>query len=699
MTVEAETAPATAGTPLAAVAERGEGRVLLVDDEDGFRKNLARRLEMRGYVVRNTADGEEALRMTRRFDPDVVLLDRKMPGMQGEEVLRELKRLAPEVQVVILTGHANIASAAEAGRDDAFAYLAKPCETEELVRTLEAAVEGKAHAMARHEIPLVTKGGGWRWLWGAHNSRPGVMLLAALLFAVVYMMPAPAGLLALLGAPKAGIDSEAISAYPHYRDMVAGETIAERYSTVAKRSVAIAGPDGEVVERALRPAEAARKGQAMIGVLIVAALLWATGALPIGITAMVVGLLMYLFGVFPPDLVAKAYAKDAVIFILGVLALAVGLGKTGLDRRIGLLLLGTSRSLGAFLFIFCPLLAVSAAFLSEHALVAFLTPLLLVVYSVGIRGAGLSRDKNLAILLLLGLNFAANQGGPGSPAAGGRNAIMIGILGDYGLAPTFGQWMQYGLPFVPVMALVIATYFYFVVRPKVSARSLDVAAIVRAESKKIGAMTRQEYLAAAVLSLVVLLWITASDVLGMGGPALLGVVLLATFRIITWKDVNSISWDVVALYAAASAMGVGLAYTGAALWIAHSLVGALPEALSSGTGLCVASSFLTGVLTNFMSDGATVSMIGPITVPMAAVSGTHPWMVGLSTAFAASFANILVIGTPNNAIVFALAKDRETGEQLITLGDFVRHGIPITLLAFATLWGWAFFGYWPWLGF
>jgi sodium-dependent dicarboxylate transporter 2/3/5 len=146
-------------------------------------------------------------------------------------------------------------------------------------------------------------------------------------------------------------------------------------------------------------------------------------------------------------------------------------------------------------------------------------------------------------------------------------------------------------------------------------------------------------------------------------------------------------------------MGVGLAKTGAALWIASGFVGILPEFLAAGAGLCIASSFFTGVLTNFMSDGATVSAIGPITVPMATISGTHPWAVGFATAFASSFANMLIIGTPNNAIAYSLAKDLDTGEQLVTLSDFFKHGFVITLLSFVVLWGWAILGYWRWIGF
>jgi sodium-dependent dicarboxylate transporter 2/3/5 len=185
----------------------------------------------------------------------------------------------------------------------------------------------------------------------------------------------------------------------------------------------------------------------------------------------------------------------------------------------------------------------------------------------------------------------------------------------------------------------------------------------------------------------------------VGGPALLALVLLNLMGILRWKDINSIHWDVVALYAAASAMGYGLAASGAALWLASGFVNLLPDFLMKGTGLLMSTSLITGIMTNFMSDGATVAAIGPITVPMATLSGTSPLLVGLSTAFASSFAHILIIGTPNNAIVFSIARDPETGEQLITMKDFLIHGTMVFLLSMAVLWVWVFWGYWRWFGF
>jgi sodium-dependent dicarboxylate transporter 2/3/5 len=169
--------------------------------------------------------------------------------------------------------------------------------------------------------------------------------------------------------------------------------------------------------------------------------------------------------------------------------------------------------------------------------------------------------------------------------------------------------------------------------------------------------------------------------------------------VIRWRDIASIPWDVVALYASACALGKGLAVSGAALYLADAFVGILPETMRSGEGLAIAASLFTGLTTNFMSDGATVSAIGPITVPMAKISGTHPWMVGFATAFASSFAHMMIIGTPNNAIAYALAKDPITGEQLVTLGDFFRHGAAVLILSFAVLWLWTFLGYWRYIGF
>ena len=672
-------------------------RVLLIDDEDRFRENLGRQLALRGFDVMDVSNGEDAIKVVRHENPEVVVLDQKMPGMDGIQTLRDLKKIRPEVQVIMHTGHGSVESARLTGKHDVFSYLEKPCPLDELIKMIRAAAEERIYALARHEIPDIQKTSLKSWLMGVQNARPGVIMLGVILFALIVFMPVPKQLETFLSAKKTGVVGEDISGYAEYQKMTKGQTIIEYYGKKAGLYEKTETPDGKIIKTAPSLNKVTFRAKVMLGVLVVAALFWATGAIPIGITALLVGVLMYFFGVFQPSSVAKAYAKDSVIFIFGVLALAAAISKTGLDKRIGILLLGTSTSLRKFALIFAPLLSVTAAFLSEHALVAFIAPILMLVYIGAIKTAGIKKDKALVVFFLLMLTYCANVGGPGSPAAGGRNAVMLGIFSDYGVDITFGQWVSMGLPFVPVMSLTIAIYFLVVFRKKILVKSLDVAAEVKRESAKIGKMTPDEFKAAGVLILVIVLWVTMSSKVGMGGPVILCLVLLNVLGILRWKDINSINWDVVALYAAASAMGYGLAATGAALWLANTFISVLPACLKSGTGLCVSTSFITGILTNFMSDGATVAAVGPITVPMATLSGTSPLIVGLSTAFASSFAHMLIIGTPNNAIVYSLAKDPETGEQLVTMKDFMIHGSAVFLLSLVVLWVWVFFGYWRWL--
>jgi sodium-dependent dicarboxylate transporter 2/3/5 len=676
----------------------GMPTILLIDDENEFRKGLAQQLTVRNFHVLDTANGEDAIKIVRHDNPEVVILDQKMPGMDGIQTLKEIKKVKPEVQVIMHTGFGSTETARITGKHDVFRFIEKPCPIEDLIEAIQAALKERVNAMARHEIPAIQRASIKQWLIGAHNARPGIIALGMVLFLMIAYMPTPRSMQTLLTTPKQGGLGEAMAGYSDYQKMKPGQTIGDFYAAKSKLYTKTVGTDGKPVKAPISARQVALRAKVMVGVLVVAALFWATGAIPIGVTALLVGVLMYFFNVFNPGDVAQAYAKDSVIFVFGVLALAAAISKTGLDRRIGILLLGTSTNLLKFGLIFAPLLSITAAFLSEHALVAFIAPILMMVYMGTIRAAGLQKDKALVVMLMLMLTFCGNVGGPGSPAAGGRNAVMLGIFADYGVQLTFGQWVARGLPFVPVMALTIAIYFLLVMRKKIQCAKINVAAQVRYESEKIGKMTPDEYKAAFVLILLIVLWTTVSDQFGMGGPAMLALVLLNVLGILRWKDINSIHWDVVGLYAAASAMGYGLAASGAALWLASAFVNILPDFLKAGSGLLISTSFITGVMTNFMSDGATVAAIGPITVPMATLSGTSPLLVGLATAFASSFAHILIIGTPNNAIVFSVARDPETGEQLITMKDFLVHGSMVFLLSMAVLWGWVFFGYWKWFG-
>ncbi len=126
-----------------------EPRILLVDDEDRFRTNLHKLLTDEGLTVSARASGAEALEELRRQPYDVIVLDIRMPGMDGLTTLREIKRIDPEVEVIILTGHASMDAAMEIIKLGGYDYLMKPCPLEELRLKIDAAYEKKVERATR----------------------------------------------------------------------------------------------------------------------------------------------------------------------------------------------------------------------------------------------------------------------------------------------------------------------------------------------------------------------------------------------------------------------------------------------------------------------------------------------------------------------------------------------------------------------
>ncbi len=538
-----------------------------------------------------------------------------------------------------------------------------------------------------------------KWSW---KSRPGYkpifMIAAALVFTFLVMMPPTQGMLELVKTVQPS-GYKLPPGATTIADAVNKKLRPEAFNVDLSVGEDAAKKDGH---KSIKPLftyyEVAQMAKMTVCILFLVAFLWGTETLPLGATDILVGVLLYLFAILPINEISRAYMKDAVFFIFGILAVAVGVAKTGLDKRIGLILLSRIKNAKAFAFIFLPMLSVSAGFLSEHALVALLIPVLMGIYKVTCKSHGIKKDRALAIFLLLGVCFAANQGGPGSPAAGGRNAIMVGYLADYGMPISFLEWMKIGFPFVPVMSWVIGLYMYLRLKPKFTVNDVNPSEVVKAEVKNMPKFGGQEAIMAVILVLLVLAWILIGEHAGLGGPTLYAVMAMFICRILRWEDIQSgVAFDVVGLYAAACAMGVALKFTGGALWLASTFVNLLPDALTKGDGLVIGVSLLTGVMTNFMSDGATVAALGPIVLPMATLANVSVWKVGLITSFSSSFANFLVVGTPNNAICFGMGKDPETGERLLEVMDFVKYGVPVTFLAWAVLWLWAVLGYWKFL--
>ena len=125
-------------------------RLLIIDDEVGFVDVLAKRIAKRSFEVHKAYSGTDALRIIRDHRFDVAVLDLKMEDMDGIEVLRIIKRMAPHLPVIMLTGHGCQEAAKEGMEAGAFDYLTKPCEFGELMKKIEEAIQSSGGCRGRH---------------------------------------------------------------------------------------------------------------------------------------------------------------------------------------------------------------------------------------------------------------------------------------------------------------------------------------------------------------------------------------------------------------------------------------------------------------------------------------------------------------------------------------------------------------------
>jgi di/tricarboxylate transporter len=228
------------------------------------------------------------------------------------------------------------------------------------------------------------------------------------------------------------------------------------------------------------------------------------------------------------------------------------------------------------------------------------------------------------------------------------------------------------------------------------------------EIDKMGGWSRKQIVALIIFAVMVFGWFTEKAFyqmgivpvrLGIGTIAVMGAVAYLLAGVVNWRDYQErVDWGVVWLYAGAIVFGRVLDSTGAAYWIASSVVDALaPLGMSSGLPLMMTSNGLTAIITNLMADGPAAAAVGPITLNMAGL--VHPGttylpFMAMATAISSSFAYCLIIGTPPNAIVYA--------SGYLEPKDYLRVGIPmwfianiVLILLTAVYWGMRGFGTLP----
>ncbi|ACN16885.1 NadC2 [Desulforapulum autotrophicum HRM2] len=393
-----------------------------------------------------------------------------------------------------------------------------------------------------------------------------------------------------------------------------------------------------------------------------------TECIPLPGVAFCIGLILVFTNVVSRQQVAMFYWSDACWFIMGSLMFAVAFVKTGVDKRVCLLIFKRLAvpNVRWISLIMIMIIAPLAAFISDHALAAMFLPIGILLYQNSLTDE-IPEDPELAKMLMITIAMACNIGGFGAPSGGARNVIMMTYLEDmFGFDIGYFQWVSYAMPFVLCMMPLTWIVLNWRFKPRITDLRPAMDHLKR-EINKMGSWNRHQIIALIIFLVMVFGWFTEKVFYDMGiYPVRLGIGVLAVAGamayllsgIVNWRDYQEkVDWGVVWLYAGAIIFGRTLDETGAAYWMARSVIDFLaPLGMDSGIPLMLVNNGLTAVLTNLMADGPAAAAVGPISLNMAGL--VHPGttflpFIAMSTAAASSFAYCLIIGTPPNAIVYA----------------------------------------------
>ncbi len=455
----------------------------------------------------------------------------------------------------------------------------------------------------------------------------------------------------------------------------------------------------------------------MIAVAALMTVWWLTEAVPIAVTALVPLVAYPLLGIMPMKDAAAPYANHLVYLFLGGFVLAIAIEESGLHRRIALLVIRVFGTKPTRLVMgFMCATAFLSMWINNTASTLMMLPVALSVTTQVMSEAGSDERHrhSFGFALMLATAYAASIGGVGTLIGTAPNVLMVGVMQKmYPTAPeiSFLQWMLYAMPIVLIM-LPIAWFLLVRVIPPVSLFRIvmhegAVKASFAAQRREMGPMSGAErrvlavFLATACTWMFrvpieigslrlpgmtdLLPWVTDSTV-AMGAALLLMVVPTRAAHdeangwntLVSWERVQrGIPWGVLLLFGGGFALADGLEKTGVTLFLGQQI--ATLTMLPPFVMVLIVCTLLT-FLTELTSNTATASVLLPVMAGTAIALGQHPLLLMVPATISASFAFMLPVGTPPNAIVYSsgymtIPQMARAGLLLNLVGVFVVGGL------------------------
>ncbi|RJQ84167.1 MAG: DASS family sodium-coupled anion symporter [Desulfobacteraceae bacterium] len=387
------------------------------------------------------------------------------------------------------------------------------------------------------------------------------------------------------------------------------------------------------------------KAKRFLTVLAVLVFLFVVEPIPLEITAALIGVFLVVMQIVDAKTAWAPYMHPVVVFIMCCLILAIALDKAGITHRLGHFIVKMAgTSVTRFTFIICIGLGIASSFMHDAAAVSIgivtMLPLM--------RAANIEQNTNTARFMLISLAFACSCGGMGSLVGGGRNMVAAAFLKEFtGMEITFMDWIKYCMPIaiVTVPASVLVVYAVFRPDPKITLPKYDE------EAKP---WTAKEIITLTIIALTMLAWLTTGwhgihySITGM-----IAVAAIVMAGILKWDDIHeNLEWGTALfIFGGGISLGLAMGNSGAADYFANLF---FPLVRGGGWLLLFAGLAVFGSLvTNAMANTAAAALILPIVIPLAQLEGVNPTVLALCLGCATSFAMLLVIGCPPNAIAYS----------------------------------------------
>lgn len=416
-------------------------------------------------------------------------------------------------------------------------------------------------------------------------------------------------------------------------------------------------------------------GMRALSLVVVVFIFFITEPIPLPGVALFIAIAQVLLHLANPTEVAQSFMSDSVFFIMGSLMIATALVKQNLDKRIALIIINiTGPRVDRIVLGLVAFSALLASFIGEHTVSAMMLPV--GVALINYTNQDWRKIRNLSVIIMLSIAYGAMIAGAGTPSGGARNAIMLSYWDNlFQIKMSYFEWMKFAYPMLLIEVPLIAFILYFTFPPEIKDLSPAVATLKKKVAES-GPISPKEWLAIGIFIFTVLMWMTISDTIGLGITALIGTLLFLVAGVVKWEDLNNnVNWGTILIYGGAISLGIMMKRTGVAEWLSQSfLQWVAPFGLDQGFPLLVAISFITILMATVMSSGATVGILGPITLNVASLSGTSVIAAGFVTVISSSFCFLTTVASPACNIIY--------GSGYLKKSDYFKAGWKLVLVSF-----------------